>query len=267
MSSGDGVVRRTHPILAAFIGDYPEQVLVCCCKTSNCPKCIIERDEIGESEDPSPLRDLNAILSALGKLDNGPLAFIQACQEVGIKPVIQPFWQDLPYVNIYLSITPDILHQLYQGVYLSITPDILHQLYQGVMKHLIAWIKAIYGSAELDARCCQLPPNHGTLSSQWQGTCWHLPNPTWVNRWDPSSEWLPGTTPHSCSSGITWFSILGTVSHAHIVDADTASKCSETISWQQGHLCRAWSTIAFQTSKTPLTELLCWFDQALWHDR
>ena len=62
-----------------------------------------------------------------------------------ISSLLSSLWQDLPYVNIYLSITPDILHQLYQGV----------------MKHLIAWIKAIYGSAELDMRCCQLPPNHG----------------------------------------------------------------------------------------------------------
>lgn len=145
MTSGDGVVRRAHPILAVFIGDYPEQVLVCCCKTGDCPKCIIERNEIGESEDPSPLRDLDSILSALDELDNGPLAFAQACQEAGIKPVVRPFWQGLPYVNIYLSITPDILHQLYQGV----------------MKHLIAWIKTIHGSAELDARCRRLPPNHG----------------------------------------------------------------------------------------------------------
>lgn len=145
MTSGDGVVWRAHPILAAFIGNYPEQVLICCCKTGNCPKCIINQDEIGESKDPSPLCDLDSILSTLGELDNGPLAFAHACQEAGIKPVFHPFWQDLPYVNIYLSITPNILYQLYQGV----------------IKHLIAWIKTIYGSAELDAWCCWLPPNHG----------------------------------------------------------------------------------------------------------
>ncbi|KAG9315401.1 hypothetical protein JVU11DRAFT_4550 [Chiua virens] len=146
MTSGDGVIRRVHPVFAVFVGDYPEQVLVCCCKTGDCPKCILKQDEIGESDVPGPLHDLESILSALGKLDtSGPLAFAQACQEAGIKPVIRPFWQDLPYVNIYLSITPDILHQLYQGV----------------MKHLIAWIKTIYGSAQLDARCRRLPPNHG----------------------------------------------------------------------------------------------------------
>ena len=88
MASGDGVVRRAHPILATFIGDYLEQVLVCCCKTGECPKCIVERTEIGKSEDPSSLCDLDSILSTLGELDNGPLAFAQACQEAGIKPVI-----------------------------------------------------------------------------------------------------------------------------------------------------------------------------------
>ena|ERR1700722_14114001 len=28
MASGDGVVRRTHTILAVYVGDYPEQLLV-----------------------------------------------------------------------------------------------------------------------------------------------------------------------------------------------------------------------------------------------
>ena len=27
MTSGDGCTRRNHPILASFIGDYPEQIL------------------------------------------------------------------------------------------------------------------------------------------------------------------------------------------------------------------------------------------------
>jgi len=54
------------------------------------------------------------------------------------------FWKNLPYVDIYHSITPDILHQLYQGL----------------LKHLIGWIQAICGDAEIDARCCCLPPNH-----------------------------------------------------------------------------------------------------------
>ncbi|KAJ7871099.1 hypothetical protein B0H13DRAFT_2555611 [Mycena leptocephala] len=84
------------------------------------------------------------ILDALDKLDQGGTVYAQACQDAGIKPVVHPFWQDLPYTNTFLSITSDVLHQLYQGI----------------IKHLIEWLKEACGEAELDARCCRLPPNH-----------------------------------------------------------------------------------------------------------
>ncbi|KAI1782635.1 hypothetical protein LXA43DRAFT_977455 [Ganoderma leucocontextum] len=143
--SGDGVLRRGHPILAVYVGDYPEQLLVTGCKTGDCPKCPITRDDVGNSSDTShPLRDLNNVFNALCALDESPAAFAKACKEAGIRPLTHPFWLDLPYTNIYLSITPDILHQLYQGV----------------MKHLIAWLQEACGEDEIDARCRRLPPNH-----------------------------------------------------------------------------------------------------------
>ena len=37
--SGDGAVRRCYLILAAYVGDYPEQVLVSIMKSRNCPIC------------------------------------------------------------------------------------------------------------------------------------------------------------------------------------------------------------------------------------
>ncbi|KAF8894749.1 hypothetical protein BD779DRAFT_1609383 [Infundibulicybe gibba] len=55
-----------------------------------------------------------------------------------------PEVQDLPYVNIYRSITSDILHQVYQGI----------------VKHLILWIEKLYGPEEIDERCKRFPPNH-----------------------------------------------------------------------------------------------------------
>ncbi|KAJ7707896.1 hypothetical protein B0H16DRAFT_1746444 [Mycena metata] len=128
MTSGDGVTRRGHPIYATFVGDYPEQVLVTAVKSGECPTCEAPRDELGEDKD-FPLRDLEAILQALDTLDEGPTIYAQAC---------------LPYTNIYRAISPDILHQLYQGV----------------IKHLIAWVTACCGEAEVDARCRRLPLNH-----------------------------------------------------------------------------------------------------------
>ncbi|KAH6908394.1 hypothetical protein BKA70DRAFT_1029990, partial [Coprinopsis sp. MPI-PUGE-AT-0042] len=56
----------------------------------------------------------------------------------------RPFWINLPFTHIHRSITPDVLHQLYQGV----------------IKHLIGWVKGACGTAEIDARCRRLPANH-----------------------------------------------------------------------------------------------------------
>ena len=144
MPMGNGTPYRCHPLLACYIADYMEQIVVCCCKNGECPKCVISRENIGEeSSNSHPFRDLAKILNALSLIDNIP-DFREACHSAGIKPVFEPFWETLPYSNIFRSITPDILHQLYQGIF----------------KHLKTWILSAYGSVEIDARCRRLPPNH-----------------------------------------------------------------------------------------------------------
>ncbi|KAK7676579.1 hypothetical protein QCA50_020455 [Cerrena zonata] len=145
MTSGDGVTRRCHPIFAAFVGDYPEQLLVTCLKKGECPTCPIPPDELGTGE-VHPVRSLDAIIEAFSIMEGDPVEFTKACVDAGIKPIYRPFWHDLPYVNIFQSITPDILHQLYQGL----------------IKHLVSWLKRTFGAAEIDARCRRMPPCHGT---------------------------------------------------------------------------------------------------------
>lgn len=115
MATGDGNVHRTHPIFATFVGDYPEQILVTCLKNGDCPTCPIPPEDLGSGNIEAP-RDLALILKALDAVDSHPTEFARACLDAGIKPIFHPFWEDLPYVNIYRSITPDILHQLYQGL-------------------------------------------------------------------------------------------------------------------------------------------------------
>ncbi|KAJ7639594.1 hypothetical protein B0H17DRAFT_1216799 [Mycena rosella] len=131
VTSGDGVTRRGHPIYATFVGDYPEQCLVTAVKTGECPTCEAPRDKLGEDSEETafPLRDLEKILVALETLGR----WTNHLRKSG-----------LPYTNIFRSISPDILHQLYQGI----------------VKHLISWLKAACGEAEIDARCRRLPPNH-----------------------------------------------------------------------------------------------------------
>lgn len=142
MTSGDGVTRRCHPILAVYVGDYPEQVLVTATYTGDCPICKCPHSELGCYPCVYDYRDVDEVLDALALF--GTADYKDACDDAGIKPIQCPFWEELPYVDIFRSITPDILHQLLQGV----------------IKHLLSWLTDIIGQEEVDARVKCLPPNH-----------------------------------------------------------------------------------------------------------
>jgi hypothetical protein len=146
VTTGNGITHCGHPLLACFAGDYPEQVLTTATFTGECPICPTPHDCLGEYDHNTPvaLRELEHVLDVLDLFDNNPAGFLQACKTISIKPIIEPFWKDLPYAHIFHSITPDILHQLYQGV----------------VKHIISWIIQTFGAAEIDARCHRMPLNH-----------------------------------------------------------------------------------------------------------
>ncbi|KAI0683898.1 hypothetical protein BC835DRAFT_1294737 [Cytidiella melzeri] len=146
MVSGNGATYKTHPIFACFVGDYPEQILASLGTTGKCACCPIPHDWLGDHvpEMASKLRDLSAILNILDSFEDHPEKFLKSCAEGNVKPVIEPFWINLPYTHIFRSITPDVLHQLYQGI----------------VKHLVAWLIEAFGAAEIDARCRRMPPNH-----------------------------------------------------------------------------------------------------------
>ncbi|KAF8270736.1 hypothetical protein EI94DRAFT_1698606 [Lactarius quietus] len=61
----------------------------------------------------------------------------QTSSQIHMKLVPHPFWLELPHSNIYRSITPNMLHQLYQGIF----------------KHLKMWILSACDPAEIDAQC------------------------------------------------------------------------------------------------------------------
>ena len=145
MMSGDGIWRRCHPIFAVFVRDYPEQALVTCTYYGQCPKCEVPPGQLGEYQS-FPSRVQSLVIDTYLSADADMHAFYSACREAGMKPVHHPFWEYFPLVDIFLSITPDILHQMLQGM----------------VKHLIGWLVSIFGPAAIDARCRAIPPNHKT---------------------------------------------------------------------------------------------------------
>ena len=67
-------------------------------------------------------------------------------KEHGLRGYVpDPFWADLPYTDIHMSITPDVLHQLYSGVF----------------AHLLSWCRDSISEKELDERVKRLPPSYG----------------------------------------------------------------------------------------------------------
>ncbi|KZV59232.1 hypothetical protein PENSPDRAFT_595854, partial [Peniophora sp. CONT] len=145
MTSGDGVKRRCHLLLAAYVGDYPEQVLVTGIKSGLCPKGWLDSKQFGTQNACERRNHDDAAAALLSREDHpgNPRPYLDACAAEGVKP-INAFWKDYPHADIFQSITPDILHQQYQGV----------------VKHLVAWLKVVYGERALDERFKCLPANH-----------------------------------------------------------------------------------------------------------
>lgn len=148
MIGGDGQVRQVHPILASYVADYPEQCLVTCTKYGTCPRCQCTSQHLGDqtsSPDRVPSWTEQIMADAKAKTKTRT-EFHEFCMSRGVSSSVDdPFWKDFPYTNINLSITPDVLHQLYQGV----------------LKHLISWVQLMMSHDELDARIRSLPPVFG----------------------------------------------------------------------------------------------------------
>ena len=148
MAGGDGAVRRVHPIVSCYVADYPEQCLVGCSKYGTCPKCQCSNDCLSDM-DVKPKRTqtwtMTVIDTAKITTPNVP-QYVNQCMAQGVSGyVYKPFWTEFWGTDIYMSLTPDVLHQLYQGVF----------------KHLVNWCQTIMSEDELDRRVRCLPSAMG----------------------------------------------------------------------------------------------------------
>ncbi|KAG1866944.1 hypothetical protein C8R48DRAFT_599934 [Suillus tomentosus] len=159
MICADRNIRRIHPILVAYIADHPEQCLIACCKENHCPRCVVGTKHRGDHFD-SPLRDVNETRATLERHKNSedPHLF----EDHGLRAIYFPFWSHLPHTDIFMCITPDILHQLHKGVFKD---------------HIVSWCSTIISDAEFDARFQAMSDFHGLrhfkrgISTVSQWTC------------------------------------------------------------------------------------------------
>jgi hypothetical protein len=115
MWCADGRLRRIYPLVAAFVGDWPEQNDMACTTQSGCPMCQKKNEGRGDGQ-RAPMRSSVQTLTLL----DGFLRTkrIRSLKRYGLKPW-WPWWANLPGIDFHACITPDLLHQVHQGLFKS----------------------------------------------------------------------------------------------------------------------------------------------------
>lgn len=150
MSDPMGNLRVVHTPLAAWIADYPEQLLIAGVSSKNSPISLATAAQFGDPEvHPPRLRQLtlDAIHEACRTCDPCDIAsFHKICLALRLNGVILPFWAD------WGDACPSYF----------LTPDALHQWHKFFFDHCVLWATNIMGAAEFDRRLSVLQPRTGT---------------------------------------------------------------------------------------------------------
>ncbi|KAG8824504.1 hypothetical protein FRC17_009084 [Serendipita sp. 399] len=160
-----GNVRRCYTRIAAYLADYPEQVLINVAAQNNSPVTTAGHHDLGDSL-PHPRRTKEWILSQIEKakqmVDPSNIEeYTEVAKELGLNAVDRPFWCH------HVGYEPDLI----------IAPDILHGLFRFWRDHILKWVRYLVGAAELDHRVKALQPITGfrhfvqgiSHLSQWTG--------------------------------------------------------------------------------------------------
>jgi len=158
----DGFQGRCYPLLVAWVGDYPEQVMIAQVSYGSCRMCEIPKGALmGHSTCPAldNPRDQHVYSELLDEIN------IDVLHTLHVHPIRNQFWQ-FPLCNVYRLWQPDELHQLLLGL----VKDLLHWL--------LKYLKAINVKDQFDNRFTSVPrypglqrfskPFHSMKSSSWQ---------------------------------------------------------------------------------------------------
>ncbi len=135
-----GEQRLWRTLLAAHVGDLPEQLNIVAASQASSPHSLARTRHFG---DPSPkgprtrdyiLDEIDKLKAKCDPLDLG--AFKTAAGEIGFNGVHEPYWRDWDHAEPSSFVTIDILH--------------------GVTKfgadHPVKWMKKLIGTKEIDRR-------------------------------------------------------------------------------------------------------------------
>ena len=107
----DGKRRRCYPVLAAWIADYPEHLLITKVRNGAYPMCEISKPEMGHETGPKigKKRDAVHYQQLLGRDAEDEL------EALNVRPTNNRLW-DYPLCDVYRLWQPDTLHQFYLGL-------------------------------------------------------------------------------------------------------------------------------------------------------
>jgi len=112
LSDSFGQQRHCFPRVAAYLADYPEQILINAATSYNSPVTTAGFHELGNAT-PNPRRTKDWILSHIRQLCqevdvDDVVGYASAAKQLGLNAVDQPFWSDLCYDihNYYLLTQP-----------------------------------------------------------------------------------------------------------------------------------------------------------------
>jgi hypothetical protein len=160
-----GHSRLCFPRIAAYLADYPEQVLINAVAPLNSSVTTAGFHGLGDMT-PHPRRTKWWILSKISELrdrvnPDDVTKYLVEAKKVGMNAVDQPFWEELP------GYEPDLV----------ICPDLLHGVFRMWRDHILKWVRYLVGVKELDHRIKALQPLVGMRHfangishlSQWSG--------------------------------------------------------------------------------------------------
>jgi len=163
LDCADGFQRQCYPLLAAWVGDHPEQVMVAQVSSGSCPICEIPKGAPMGHSTFQPLdnpRDQHVYLELLDETN------IDVLHYLGVHPIRNQFWQ-YSLCNVYRLWQPDELHQLPLGL----VKDLLHWL--------LKYLKGRNLKDQFDNRFTSVPqypglqrfskPFDSMKSGSWQG--------------------------------------------------------------------------------------------------